>query len=64
MMAFDTERFAVTLLHSMSDAVVCSDAKGRIRYRNTGAERMFGYSAAEVLGQLLDIIIAVRSKSE
>jgi PAS domain S-box-containing protein len=57
MMAFDTERFAVTLLHSMSDAVVYSDAKGRIRYWNTGAERMFGHSASEVLGQLLDIII-------
>jgi PAS domain S-box-containing protein len=56
-MRFDTERFAVTLLQSMSDAVVYSDANGRIRYWNAGAERMFGHLASDAVGQSLDIII-------
>jgi PAS domain S-box-containing protein len=56
-MSFDRERFAATLLQSMSDAVVYSDADGRIHYWNAGAERMFGYTASEALGQSLDIII-------
>lgn len=55
--SFDTERFAVTLVHSMSDAVVYADAEGRIRYWNSAAERMFGHAASEALGQSLDIII-------
>ncbi len=55
--SFDTERFAATLVHSMSDAVVYADAEGRIRYWNSAAERMFGHAASEALGQSLDIII-------
>jgi PAS domain S-box-containing protein len=56
-MTLDAEQFAVTLLQSMSEAVVYADAKGRIQYWNTGAERIFGYAAADALGQSLDIII-------
>jgi PAS domain S-box-containing protein len=58
-MNFDPAQFAVTLLASMSDAVVYSDADGRIRYWNNGAERMFGFGAAEAVGQSLDLIIPV-----
>lgn len=54
---FDVGGFAVALLQGMPDAVVYADAEGRIRYWNAGAERMFGYTAAEALGQSLDIII-------
>ena len=56
-MSFDIDRFAATLLHSMPDAVVYSDAEGRIQFWNAGAERMFGHTASEALGQSLDIII-------
>lgn len=56
-MSFDIDRFATTLLHSMPDAVVYSNAEGRIQYWNAGAERMFGCAASEALGQSLDIII-------
>jgi PAS domain S-box-containing protein len=56
-MSFDIDRFAVTLLRSMPDAVVYSDAEGRIQYWNAGAERLFGQTASEALGQSLDIII-------
>jgi PAS domain S-box-containing protein len=57
MMTFDPDRFAVTLLASMPDAVVYSDADGLIRYWNRGAETIFGFAASEAIGQSLDIII-------
>jgi PAS domain S-box-containing protein len=41
-------------------AIVVSDAEGRIQVWNTGAEKLFGYSAAEAIGQLLDLIIPER----
>ena len=41
-MDFDLDRFAVTLLTSMPDAVVYSDAEGKIRFWNKGAEDIFG----------------------
>jgi PAS domain S-box-containing protein len=56
-MELSTERFAVMLLNSTSDAVVYADAQGYIRYWNAGAERIFGYGSAEALNQSLDIII-------
>jgi len=48
---------AESLLASASDAIVVSDREGLIRVWNPGAERIFGYSAAEAVGQSLDIII-------
>ena len=56
-MNFDVDRFAVTLLASMPDAVVYSDAEGKIHYWNNGAENIFGFAAFEAIGQSLDIII-------
>ena len=45
------------LLGSSSDAVVASDAAGNIILWNPGAERIFGFTEEEALGQSLDIII-------
>jgi PAS domain S-box-containing protein len=56
-MSFDLDRFAATLVCSIPDAVVYSDAMGRIQFWNAGAERMFGHTASDALGQSLDIII-------
>ncbi|MET7388770.1 PAS domain S-box protein [Streptomyces sp. NPDC005529] len=39
------------------DGVVIIDREGLIRYWNRGAERIFGFSAAEVDGGSLDVII-------
>lgn len=39
------------------DGVVIIDREGLIRYWNGGAERIFGFSAAEVDGGSLDVII-------
>jgi len=45
------------LLDSASDAIVATDREGRIMFWNPGAERMFGFTAAETCGQSLDLII-------
>ncbi len=45
------------IVEESNDAVMFSDKSGIIRLWNTGAERMFGYSAQEALGQSLDLII-------
>jgi PAS domain S-box-containing protein len=43
-----------------SDAIIFADRDGAIRVWNHGAEAIFGYSAAEVLGKSLDVIIPER----
>jgi PAS domain S-box-containing protein len=48
------------LLTDIPDAVVYADRDGSIRFWNSGAERIFGFTADEALGQSLDIIIPER----
>ncbi|HBA71744.1 MAG: histidine kinase [Geobacteraceae bacterium GWC2_55_20] len=45
------------IVAGIGDAVMYSDRQGTIRYWNAAAEKMFGYSATEALGQSLDLII-------
>jgi len=45
------------LLATASDAIMATDRNGIIRFWNPGAERIFGFSTAEAVGQSLDIII-------
>lgn len=47
------------LVNAVGDAIIVSDAEGAIVFWNPAAERMFGFTAAEALGQSLDIIIPV-----
>ena len=54
---FDADRFCRTLIRDMPDAVIYADGEGVIRFWNGGAERIFGFAAAEAVGQPLDIII-------
>jgi PAS domain S-box-containing protein len=56
-MAFDKARFAETLVAEMPDAVIYADAEGMIQLWNAGAERIFGFTAQEAMGQNLDLII-------
>lgn len=53
----EIDRFYRTLVHDTPDAIVYADAEGMIAFWNKGAERIFGFSAAEAVGQPLDIII-------
>jgi PAS domain S-box-containing protein len=45
------------LIEQSPDATIYSDKEGLIRLWNTAAEKMFGFSAEQALGQSLDIII-------
>ena len=42
------------------DAIIAADRAGNITFWNAGAERIFGYAAAEAAGQSLDLIIPER----
>lgn len=53
----DVDRFYRRLVRDTADAIIYADAEGRIGFWNAGAERIFGFSAAEAIGKSLDIII-------
>jgi len=48
------------LVNAIGDAVINSDASGAITLWNPAAERMFGFTQSEALGQSLDLIIPER----
>ena len=53
----EREQLGNTLLRDLPDAVIFADREGLIRFWNQGAQRIFGYTEAEAIGQSLDIII-------
>jgi PAS domain S-box-containing protein len=53
---FDPEQ----LLLAAGDAIIAADTRGSIILWNPAAERMFGYTESEALGQSLDLIIPER----
>lgn len=53
----DTSSMAELILEQLGDAIVFADETGTIRRWNHAAEVLFGYDAAEALGQNLDLII-------
>ena len=52
------------IVTARANAVVVSDRDGVIILWNPGAERIFGHSAREALGQTLDLIIPDRLRAE
>jgi PAS domain S-box-containing protein len=54
------EQIAEALLSTRSDAIVAADRDNIIRFWNPGAERIFGHSTADAVGQSLDLIIPER----
>jgi PAS domain S-box-containing protein len=51
------------LVRGLADAVVIADRAGTIRMWNAAAERLFGWSASEALGQPLDMIVPERLRA-
>jgi PAS domain S-box-containing protein len=51
------------IVEEMPEAVIVADRQGVVRLWNRGAETMFGYPAAEALGQSLDLIIPERFRA-
>ena len=54
----------IGMVSMASDAIISIDSARRITLFNWGAERIFGYSSAEAIGQLMDILLPedVRSR--
>ena len=45
------------LINDAPEAILISDVEGIITFWNSGAERLFGYTETEAIGQSLDLII-------
>ena len=52
------EAWLQSLIQTTQDAVISIDRQGRIVLFNPSAERMFGYSQAEIIGQKVNILMA------
>ena len=52
-----------TIVDQSAIAIVFGDKQGVIRLWNAGAEAMFGWSAAEALGQSMDMIIPEKHRA-
>jgi PAS domain S-box-containing protein len=57
------DRLLKQLVIDAPDAIIISDRGGVIRFWNRGAEQIFGFTAAEAVGQSLDLIIPENLRS-
>ena len=51
------DRFMANILQDSADAIVTLDLNDVITSWNRGAEQVFGYSASEVVGKSLDLLV-------
>ena len=51
------DRLLEQVVNNAPDAILIADRKGIITFWNSGAEQLFGHTAAEAVGQSLDLII-------
>jgi PAS domain S-box-containing protein len=58
-----SDRVLATLVREMADAVLMADVHGTIVFWNGAAERLFGWTAAEAVGQTLDLIVPERLRN-
>lgn len=56
-LTFDAALHLAAIVQSSDDAIVSKNLDGVIQSWNPAAERMFGFSAAEAIGQPITIII-------
>ena len=52
------------IVESSEDAILSKDLTGRIRSWNAGAQRMFGYSAEEAIGQSISLLVPPERREE
>jgi len=57
-----TDELLAAVTRVVGDGIVVADPDGRIAFWNGAAERIFGWPAAEALGESLDLIIPERNR--
>ncbi len=62
--AEETSALLVAIVQSSNDAVIAKRLDGTVLSWNTGAERLYGYSAAEVVGQNIAIVVPPELRAE
>ncbi len=60
METYTPEWLSHQIVEHTQEAIIFADRDGIIQLWNAGAETIFGYTAAEVIGQSLDVIIPER----
>jgi PAS domain S-box-containing protein len=60
MTTYEPESLSHLIVENTPDAIIMADRDGIIQLWNDGAQAVFGYSAAEAVGQSLDLIIPER----
>jgi diguanylate cyclase (GGDEF)-like protein/PAS domain S-box-containing protein len=58
-----SREFCLALIEAAPDALVVADAEGRIIIANAQAERMFGYSRDELVGQPIELLLPERLRA-
>lgn len=56
--------FQARMLDAVDSAVIVTDLEGRVRYWNQAAERLYGWSAAETIGQSIVELTAAQQSLE
>jgi hypothetical protein len=56
--------FQATLLNSLQESVIATDAQYRLIFWNRGAEALFGYTAKEAIGQHVDALLVPDDEGE
>jgi PAS domain S-box-containing protein len=63
-LAEEQQRFLAAIVESSDDAIIGKTLDGQITSWNPGAERIYGYSAAEMIGRSIEIIVPVDRRAE
>jgi len=54
----ESEHYTNTIIHSVADAIICTDTNGLIERVNPAFCNMFGYSEVEIIGKNVSVLMA------